>query len=345
MKISVIVPVYNVEKYLDKCILSVINQTYKDLEIILVDDGSPDRCPEICDEWAKKDSRIKVIHKENGGQGTARNMALDICTGDYVIFVDSDDYIKNDMISSMVSALGKKKYDLVLCGYAVDNCLHIIDTAWYETNFQCDNKRLLLEYLKVRKIITGPVCKLFKREIFDDIRFPNFRANEDAYIMHRLFGKCNNAYFINKHLYIQNIREGSTEQSPFNKNKMHLLDCTIDLREYITEKYPEYSDFVFERPSNAAFLLLNKIIMENDINKNKDSITVLEDFLLNEKQYLVNKNINSSMIVLIDSYFNNKNFYIFKHKLLGLKIKIRKKTKNLLIKLKKIFNYRGCEFE
>ncbi len=336
--ITVIIPVYNVEKYLDKCISSVVNQTYKNLEIILVDDGSPDRCPEMCDQWAKKDNRIKVIHKENGGQGTARNMALDICTGDYILFIDSDDYIINDMIFAMVNATGNSKYDLVLCGYTVDNGLRTVDTMWYESEFELNNKQLMLEYLKSCKIITGPVCKLFKRKIFDNIRFPNFRANEDAYIMHRLFGKCENAYILNKHLYVQNIREGSTEQSSFNKNKMHLLDCELDMREYITEKYPEHINLVLERPSNAAFLLLNKIIMENDLNKNKDWVTVLEDFLTKEKEYLISEKSNSLSINFIDYYFDKKNAYIFKQKLSGFKFKLRKKIKKLLIKIK---NTRG----
>ena len=95
--VSVIVPVYKVEKYLDKCIESIVGQTYENLEIILVDDGSPDNCPTMCDEWAQKDSRIKVIHKENGGLSSARNAGLDACTGDYIGFVDSDDWIEPDM--------------------------------------------------------------------------------------------------------------------------------------------------------------------------------------------------------------------------------------------------------
>ena len=92
-KISIIIPVYKVEKYLDKCVESVVNQTYKNLEIILVDDGSPDNCPKMCDEWAEKDKRIKVIHKENGGLSDARNFGIEKATGDYLMFLDSDDYL------------------------------------------------------------------------------------------------------------------------------------------------------------------------------------------------------------------------------------------------------------
>ena len=103
--ISIIVPIYNVEKYIHKCIESIINQTYKNLEIILVDDGSPDNCGNICEEYAKNDSRIKVIHKENNGLSSARNAGLEICKGDYIGFVDSDDYIELNMYEVLINAL------------------------------------------------------------------------------------------------------------------------------------------------------------------------------------------------------------------------------------------------
>ena len=100
--ISVIVPIYNVEKYLDRCVDSIINQTYKNLEIILVDDGSPDNCPQMCDDYAKKDSRIKVVHKENGGLSDARNVGMEVATGEYVSFIDSDDYISLDCYETVL---------------------------------------------------------------------------------------------------------------------------------------------------------------------------------------------------------------------------------------------------
>ena len=116
-KISVIVPVYKVEKTLDKCVESIIGQTYKNLEIILVDDGSPDNCPAMCDGWAEKDSRIRVIHKENGGVSSARNAALDIATGDYIGFVDSDDWIEPEMYSSLIQKISESGKNIALCSY------------------------------------------------------------------------------------------------------------------------------------------------------------------------------------------------------------------------------------
>lgn len=113
-KISIIVPIYKVEQFIDKCIDSIVNQSYNNLEIILIDDGSPDRCPEICDEWAKKDSRIKVIHKENGGAASARNAGLEIATGDYIGFVDSDDWIDKDMYEFLIKQLPEDA-DFIRC--------------------------------------------------------------------------------------------------------------------------------------------------------------------------------------------------------------------------------------
>ena len=114
--VSVIIPVYKTEQYLDRCIESVVNQTYKNLEIILVDDGSPDNCPKMCDEWAKKDSRIKVIHKKNGGLSDARNVGIDCATGEYLSFIDSDDFISNQMYKKMLNSIENFNADLAVCG-------------------------------------------------------------------------------------------------------------------------------------------------------------------------------------------------------------------------------------
>ena len=119
--VSIIVPVYNVEKYLDRCIQSAVNQTYKYLEIILVDDGSKDNCPSMCDEWAAKDSRIKVIHKENGGLSSARNAGLNIFKGNFVTFLDSDDWLEPDAVEAMMLCALQNGADMVSCGFYFDD--------------------------------------------------------------------------------------------------------------------------------------------------------------------------------------------------------------------------------
>ena len=334
MKVSIIVPVYGVEKYLNTCVESIVNQTYNELEIILVDDGGKDSCPKMCDEWARKDDRIIVIHKENGGQGTARNAALDIMTGDYVLFVDSDDRIMPTMVEKMLDATDSGKIDLVLCGLIVDNTLRIVNTNWYSKSRLFTSEELVYEYLTSKKIATAPFCKLISKALIADIRFPEFRANEDAYIMHQIIGNCNCAFVLSEHLYIQKIREGSTEQSPFNKNKLKILECELSLREYISEHYPQYTDFAFDKPTKAAFALINKIIRENTVKCNHSSIVYLESFLRTEKEYLICNYKKSKTIKTIDLYFRFKRLYILKQNLLAFKSYIRRSIKKVLVNTK-----------
>ena len=130
--ISVIVPVYNVAAYLDRCVKSIVNQTYADLEIILVDDGSPDQCGTMCDNWAMKDKRIKVVHKENGGLSDARNAGIEVASGDYIGFVDSDDWIEPDMYQDLLEAVEREGAELAVTGInrTYDNEFSRIQYAW-----------------------------------------------------------------------------------------------------------------------------------------------------------------------------------------------------------------------
>ena len=137
--ISVIIPVYKVEKYLDRCLESIVNQTYKNLEIILIDDGSPDNCPAICDEYAQKDSRIKVIHKANGGVSSARNKGIDVATGDYIGFVDSDDWIEPDMYETLIKNAEQYNSDISRCSYVISESMS------GQTSKSQDNGTIFLE--------------------------------------------------------------------------------------------------------------------------------------------------------------------------------------------------------
>ena len=184
-KISVIVPVYKVEKYLDRCVESIVNQTYKNLEIILVDDGSPDNCPAICDAWANKDERIKVIHKENGGVSSARNRGIDAATGDYIGFVDSDDWIEPDMYELLADNAKKYDADISRCGYFVD---------WPDHIAQVGNGGILLyedierrcEMLRSYHLVSALWNKIYRRELFEEERLDeSLRITEDWQINYR----------------------------------------------------------------------------------------------------------------------------------------------------------------
>lgn len=181
--ISVIVPVYHVEKYLDKCVESIVKQTYKALEIILVDDGSPDRCPEICDGWAKKDSRIKVIHKKNGGVSTARNAGLDAASGEFIGFVDGDDIIFPEFYKTLVIQALDNEADISACAFnrLHDDYSEYVENSCYireQKNYSA--QELLQEYFKTCKGEWVSLCnKIIRSSLFSGIRFPQGRVFED----------------------------------------------------------------------------------------------------------------------------------------------------------------------
>lgn len=335
MKISVIVPVYDVEQYLDKCVASIINQTYKNLEIFLVDDGGKDNCPQMCDEWAKKDPRIIVIHKENGGQGTARNAALDKMTGDYVLFVDSDDFILPDMISDMVSYSKNGTFDVVLSGLILSNGLREKNRIWYDTDKSLDNYELMREYVSTQNIFTGPQCKLFKAHIFNNIRFPKFRANEDAYIMHHLFGSCKNASVLAKSNYSLTIRPDSTEGRSFNKNKMHLLDCAYDLKDFIRQEYPDLSKYSDFKPISDALSLLRKIYTGKLEKQFPGEVSILRSALIKELEELKSLYPENPYEKEAYLFLNNERKFASLQRIRLLKIRIKGFIKKALIRLKK----------
>ena len=333
--VSIIIPVYGVEKYLDRCITSIVCQTYEKIEILLVDDGSPDRCGEMCEEWAKKDSRILALHKENGGQGTARNMALDLCHGEYILFVDSDDEIDLDMVEKMVYATNNGRFDLVLCGIRMNNGVQVKAANWYQQNFAVDNKELIKRYLTDKMIFTGPVCKLFRHSIFTDIRFPDFRANEDAFVMHHLFAKCETAYILCESYYTVNLRHDSTESRNFNLDKLHLIDCAQDLRRYVKKIYPEYSNFVENRVINETMILVNRLYFDRLEKRYSEVEKKLLNILVEEREYLRKIKFNDYDRI-VDIYLDKKLIYLFIMSNRRIKNRIKKLIKRLYILTRRV---------
>ena len=203
---TVIVPVYNVEKYLHNCIKSVQNQTYKMWELILVDDGSRDKSGEICDDYATKDNRIIVIHKENGGQAQARNMALDVCNGEYVTFLDSDDFLHPGCIEYLVNCATKTNADIVQCDYirGLDSTFPVIYQRMIEKNY--DNHSVFLKE-KAKIIVCG---KLIRREIVQSNRIKEGKYYEDDYTTWKWYYHANKITVSNKLLYYYTVNPTST---------------------------------------------------------------------------------------------------------------------------------------
>ena len=190
--ISVIIPVYNVEKYIEKCIYSVINQTYKNIEIILVDDGSTDISGKICDDFEKKDYRIKVIHKKNGGLSDARNVGIDVSTGKYIVFIDSDDYVDKKHIEYLYNMITKNNADISICQFNIvyeNSDIQITDFTKKDTIKIFDNKKALETMLYNKKFCNSACTKMYKKELFDDIRFPIGKLYEDLGTTYKLIEK------------------------------------------------------------------------------------------------------------------------------------------------------------
>lgn len=220
--ISVIVPCYKVEQYLPKCIDSILLQTYNNLEFFLVDDGSPDRSGEICDEYAKKDSRIKVIHKSNGGLSDARNVAIDQMTGEYVTFIDSDDYVASDYVEVLYELILKYNVQMAvtlpLSFYEGDKPLRDIKAGKKEISFDKDSALINMFYQRI--FDTAAWGKMYHRSLFSDgIRYPKGWLYEDLPTTYRLLLKCDYIAFGNYRSYFYRIRNTSIEGSPFKPLK------------------------------------------------------------------------------------------------------------------------------
>lgn len=185
--ISIIIPIYKVEQYLDECVTSIINQTYKDLEIILVDDGSPDYCPQMCDEWAKKDSRIKVVHKENGGLSSARNAGLAVANGEYIGFVDSDDYVDGTMYEDLMQVMNQNEKTMVVSSPIIRNTDGVFTPYKVGTyDYKDGDTMSFSEYMKLFLGMNMDATvwnKLYKRE-FIQTMFREGRNNEDYLFMY-----------------------------------------------------------------------------------------------------------------------------------------------------------------
>lgn len=273
--VSIIVPIYNVEKYLKRCVISLINQTYKNIEIILVDDGSTDNSRLMCDELKELDKRIRVIHKKNGGLSDARNVGINNAKGKYYSFIDSDDYITIDTIENLYKSMMKYDCDISICNMVQFNDNNEIFSFYEPTNqltIYNDNDRF--------KTLNQPsVCnKLFKSLLFQNIQFPIGKYYEDTYIYHELLYKAKKVVLTGKTGYWYYMREGSILGQPTFTNKYFDFVEAVYLR----------SMFLFEHDiqpyANEAFLSFY-VAMSNvykHIDMNTQNIALYQ---LNKKRY------------------------------------------------------------
>ena len=244
--LSVIVPIYKVEEYLQKCVDSIINQTYTNLEIILVDDGSPDNCGKICDEYAAKDERIVVIHKANGGLSDARNAGIEIAKGEYLGFVDSDDYIAPDMYEVLMEDMLKTGVDMAICA---------VRRVYKESVFDDKRKGALVHAVlsahdAMQFCMENSVTawnKVYKRFLFSDIRYPIGKTAEDAFVIADILENVKSVSVNPRQLYYYVCRPDSITTKSFTEKNLDVIYAYEHVLEIVRRSFPTLEDYVKAR--------------------------------------------------------------------------------------------------
>ena len=300
--ISVIVAAYKVDAYLHKCVDSILAQTYKNLEVILVDDGSPDSSGVICDDYAKKDTRVKVIHKSNGGQSTARNFALDVAQGAYIGFIDGDDWIEPEMYQWLLDISLKEDADIVQCGW------YKVETdGTKESPFNEQFKEVYTSKQGLDELIqsqgghlnTSVCCKLFKRDIALKFRFSPVRAYEDDEYIFKTVSEATRIVCIDTPYYNYLNREGSTMTASFNLNKIALVTIQNNICELIRDCYPERFQEVQKVLCSKQFYILHCLLKHPEIDgKGIHVKNLLNSMMTSYSSYMHNPQMGRNKLVL-----------------------------------------------
>jgi len=322
-KISVIVPVYNVEQYIHRCVDSILAQTFTDFELIMVDDGSPDNCPAICDEYAEKDDRIHVIHQKNGGLSAARNAGIDKANGDYLTFVDSDDVIHPQFLELMINDLLISMNDIAICQLfsfeksiifeRIDNCL----VNYLSAIEAC--KRIYIRSENNFLFVTA-WGKLYKTELFQNIRFPIDRLHEDQFVTYKLLFAANQVSLINEQLYGYRNNSTSIMNSKFSIKRYDDLDALHEAKTFFLDNrepmianqvqtrinWTKAADSFFARENS----IYNKIKKEYRISIRKATKVLVNEWGLDEAEYFIYKFYPNyikcrSIMRIIKSMFNH----------------------------------------
>ena len=294
-KISVIVPVYNVEDYLKECINSILNQNYKNYEIIIVDDGSTDDCSKICDEY--KNSNVKVYHKLNGGLSDARNYGIKKASGDYLVFVDSDDVLCKNMLKELFCMVSESGADI-----------GIVDLAHFYGNNQCNfekndkvyiynNEEAICEMLYQKSFLVSACGKIFKKDLFNDIEFPVGKIFEDSAIMYKLFDKSNKIIYNPSKLYGYRHRSDSITTSKFSKKDLDILTISNEIEEYFNNRSLSLKKAAkaYKFNSNLRIFLNASDKFESEKLKSERYLKENADELLNDKN--IRKKLKISIII------------------------------------------------
>lgn len=299
--ISVIVPIYKVERYLNACVDSIVNQTYSNLEIILVDDGSPDRCPEICDEYARHDNRIKVIHQENGGLSAARNSGIDVARGEFLTFIDSDDFVAKNYVELLYDGMLKFDADISIasfCTFTKEDELEIQSNEL--PFFEITRDECFRRYGSLNAELSMPfisACnKLYKKDFFASIRFPIGKLYEDAFTTYKIIDKAKKIVFTPSKLYFYRINPQSILGQSFREKHLEMVDAFRSGFDFFDKKGENEIASLFIPP-----MLMREIYcwwgVRCMLKNKKMSDSVLNDYRENCRKLKYKKSIGLSWFV------------------------------------------------
>lgn len=284
--ISIVVPVYCVEQYLSRCLDSIIAQTYKNLDIILVDDGSTDSSDLICDEYQNEDKRIRTFHKENGGLSDARNYGIMKAKGSYITFIDSDDYVTPDYVEFLYNLISKNNYPMAVCSLytCFTNSNKIIDNG-NGTIAELSGKECIQKMCYHQLVDTCAYAKLYDIRLFKNVRFPVGKIFEDIGTVYKLFAQCNKIVCGFQPKYYYMIRPNSIVTSSFSESKLDMLYMVDNMADYVMKKYPDLRKAVIRRQVYGRFSTLNQML---DVSGEK-YISIREDIInfIKENQQMV----------------------------------------------------------
>lgn len=265
--ISIVVPVYKVEKYLVKCIESILNQTYSNIEVILINDGSPDRCPYICEEYKAKDSRVKVVHKKNGGLSDARNFGIEIAKGEFISFIDSDDFISKDYVEYLYNMIKKFEADISICGIKRIYKKTKIGNEKHNQYLEFTSETAIENMLFDEGINISSYAKLFKLKAFNTIKFPVGKVYEDSATTYLLFHNSNKIVYGDKECYFYLTRSGSiSKMGNFNKNEYDFINHTTLMLDFVKKEYPNIIDSIKRYEIYSNFRILRMILLSKSRN-------------------------------------------------------------------------------
>ncbi len=317
--ISIIVPVYNVEPYLERCINSILGQTYANLEILLINDGSTDNSGVICDEYAKKDTRIKVVHKNNGGVSSARNLGLEVATGEYIGFIDSDDYIEPTMFEELYNKAKTENADMAICGFKQVHVNGITKVNNVDFTISWEKENIIKNYFTqgvVKELMYAPVNKLYKKTFIGNLRFcEKYRMGEDILFLFQCIEKMNKIACVDGVFYNYVMRENSAMTSPFSQKRLEYIYAIREIENICIEKHPyavnRAKEWVYKHVLNTLrqiivankceeykeFYKENKLYLKKEIKTHKKSLSInqrVDYFLIMHAHWLLKLKIKLS---------------------------------------------------